>query len=154
MQIPVPIMHLMHRDEMKSCSPNVDLYPLQFTLPAERAEDHQPMKIDVSIVDDFDYTQLEKTILEDEECEMLLVGAQSESLNVEQRQTIAELERRIVERYRTVPRFESLSCNRRDNDAVPKCKHNDMIIAIDQERCGAFLQQIDANGCSVRFCVP
>ncbi|VDM50188.1 unnamed protein product [Toxocara canis] len=102
--------------------------------------------------DDFDYSQLEKPVLDDAECTALAIAAVFERLSVPQRQAIGQLQERIAERYRTNPHFESLSCS--EDKVAPKCEHHEMIIALDSNRCGAFLSSIDPVGCSIAFCVP
>uniref|UniRef100_F1L401 Synaptonemal complex protein SC65 n=1 Tax=Ascaris suum TaxID=6253 RepID=F1L401_ASCSU len=121
-------------------------------LPAERAEDHIPLKTDVWMEDDFDYSQLEKPVLEDAECTALAIAAMFETMSVPQRQAIGELQERIAERYRTNPHFESLSCA--EDKPSPRCEHHEMIISLDSNRCGAFLTAVDPVGCSIAFCVP
>ncbi|OZC10984.1 hypothetical protein X798_01810 [Onchocerca flexuosa] len=120
-------------------------------LPAERVDDRLPLDITIPINDDFDYSEIDKNLVTEEECSALAIAAIFETRTAQQKKLLIDLTERMALRYKTQALYHSLTCS--SDNTTPKCPRHTFIVSIDRSNCGTFLTNLQPNSCVLIFCV-
>lgn len=119
---------------------------LWFTAPTDKSI----MDWSVDIKDYFDYSQLSKAIISDDECELLKLSSELEYLKAKNKfhkdELLQEIVERISQKYETTVIFKSLHCNEEI-----ECKRSGFTFSLEKDTCSSLVNP-SFPGCLVVFC--